>query len=129
MGKTFTLEEANRSLVFVAPVLKEILAIWEELMAFQSNKKEPNEFIRARVERLRACHDELVQVGCLVRDPVQGILVFPSFYKEQPVFLSWKNDEPAVDYWHTLSSTVRTPIDEDFKQNHSKEPLARFNLV
>lgn len=129
MGKTFTLEEANRTLVFVAPVLKEILAIWEELMVFQSTKTEPDESIRNRVDRLRACHDELVQVGCLVRDPVQGILVFPSFYKDQPVFLSWKHNEPQLSYWHTLSGTVRTLIDEDFKQNHSKEPLARFNLV
>lgn len=129
MGKTFTLEEANKTLVFVAPVLKEILHIWEELMAFQTSNEIPNEFIRSKIERLRSCHDELVQVGCAVKDPIQGILVFPSFYGEQAVFLSWKIGEVKIAYWQNLNGGQRERVDDDFLDKHSKEPLSRLNLV
>jgi hypothetical protein len=54
MGKTFTLEEANRTLVFVAPVLKEIQTIWGALMGFQASEDGTAEaVIRSKVERLK----------------------------------------------------------------------------
>ncbi|MEK9159227.1 MAG: DUF2203 domain-containing protein [Patescibacteria group bacterium] len=132
MGKTFTLEEANRALVFVAPVLKEIQTIWNALMGFQASEDGTAEaVIRSKVDRLKTCNAELAQVGCLMRDPVEGILDFPSFYKNQPVFLCWKLGEEQIEFWHSVSENIqaRRPVTEDFLSWNSKVPAQDLNVA
>lgn len=132
MGKTFTLEEANKALVFVAPVMKEIQNIWSALMSYQASEEENAEAqIRAKVERLKTCNGELAQVGCLLRDPVEGHLDFPSFYKDQPVFLSWKLGEEQIDFWHAVGDAWqnRREVDDDFERWNSKAPTPDLNLA
>ncbi|OGJ42500.1 hypothetical protein A3J23_03775 [Candidatus Peregrinibacteria bacterium RIFCSPLOWO2_02_FULL_48_14] len=109
MGKTFTLEEANRSLVFVAPVVKEIQTLWMELMTFKVNPT-AEEFerysrertVREKLDRLKVCNGELAQVGCMLRDPIEGIVDFPSVHQEQEVFLCWRMGEEQADFWHPV---------------------------
>lgn len=132
MGKTFTLQEANRALVFVAPVLKEVQTIWSALMGFQATEDGTSEtVIRNKVARLKTCNDELAQVGCLIKDPVEGILDFPSFYKNQPVFLCWKLGEEQIEFWHTLSENIqaRHPVTEDFVDWNSNVPAPDLNVA
>ena len=132
MGKTFTLEEANRALVFVAPVLKEIQTIWSALMSIQGQEEGTNEsMIRAKLNRLKFCNEELAQVGCLLKDPTEGILDFPTFYKNQPVFLCWKLGEEQVEHWYKVGEKFqdRHEIDENFLTWNSKTPTADFNLA
>lgn len=130
MGKPFTLEEANRALVFVAPVLKEIQVIWGKLMNFQASEDGSAEAeIRARVARLKFCNEELAQVGCMIKDPVEGVLDFPSFYKNHPVFLTWKLGEEQIDYWHSVHENTRQMIDEDFINWNSKVPVPDLNVA
>lgn len=132
MGKTFTLEEANRALVFVAPVLKEIQTIWVELMTFKENpQKSTNLTIREKLNRLKTCTGELAQVGCIVRDPVEGVIDFPSFYKDRPVFLCWHLGEEFNEYWHFAQeeTKARRPVDEEFIAWNDKIPTAESSMV
>jgi hypothetical protein len=115
MGKIFTLDEANKALVFVAPVMKEIQTIWGILMSMQGSEDGSSEpLIRAKLNRLKTCNEELAQVGCVLKDPVEGVLDFPSFYKDQPVFLCWKLGEEQVEAWHSVHEKFqdRRAIDE-----------------
>ncbi len=134
MGKTFTLEEANRSLVFVAPVMKEIKTIWEELMTFKVNPQNTQtEFahyykektIREKLDRLKICNNELAQVGCVIKDPLMGLVDFPSFYRDQAVFLCWQMGEEQADFWHPAEESYedRQAIDEDFMEWNDKTPI------
>ncbi len=131
MGHTFTLEEANRALVFVAPVIREIQDLWLALMSFQNSEEKSETLIRAKVERLKYCNEELVQVGCILKDPTEGRLDFPSFYKNKPVFLCWKLGEEQIEHWHGISENAqdRKIIDEDFINWNSKVPAPDLNLA
>lgn len=132
MGKTFTLEEANRALVFVAPVLKEIQTIWAALMGYKASEDGNAEaLIRRKVDRLKTCNAELSQVGCIMRDPVEGVLDFPSFYKNQPVFLTWKLGEEQLEFWHTVNENIqsRRQVNEDFISWNSSIPVPDFNVA
>lgn len=128
MGKSFTLEEANRSLIFVAPVMKEIKTIWEELMALKVNPQNGDEkTIREKLDRLKTCTNELAQVGCILKDPVEGLVDFPSFYRDQAVFLCWHVGEDQADFWHPTEEGFenRQTIDEDFIEWNDKVPVGR----
>lgn len=123
MGKTFTLEEANRALVFVAPIVKEIQNIWEELMTFKANPASAVETtIRQKLDRLKYCSSELAQVGCIVKDPVEGVVDFPSTYKNKPVFLCWHVGEEQTEFWHGMEEGFehRQAVDEDFAETPLK---------
>lgn len=127
MGKTFTHEEANRALVFVAPVVKEIQGIWNALMTLTDHKKVMEPAIREKLERMKYCMHELEQVGCVVRDPIKGILDFPSFYKGEPVFMCWHLGEEQLDYWHLVKNgySERQPVDEEFIAWNSNTPMPK----
>ncbi|MFA6024451.1 MAG: DUF2203 family protein [Candidatus Gracilibacteria bacterium] len=132
MGKTFTLEEANRSLVFVAQVLREVQKNWDELMTSQGAEDKLSEaVIQGKINRLKACNEELDQVGCIMRDPIEGLLDFPSFYKDRPVFLSWKLGEEQVEFWHELNENPRhrRSANEEFVAWNSSIPLPDLNLA
>ena len=132
MGKTFTLDEANRSLIFVAPVVKEIKTIWNELMTFKVNPTQ-TEFAeyskektaREKLNRLKICMSELTQVGCILKEPLEGLVDFPSFYRDRPVSLCWHVGEEQADFWHPSEEGYenRQAIDEDFMEWNDKVPL------
>jgi hypothetical protein len=126
MGKIFTLEEANRSLIYVAPVVKEIQKIWEELVPFKENPSYGSgKNIQEKLHRLKSCSNELVQVGCILKDPVEGMVDFPSFYRNRPIFLCWQVGEEQADFWHFTEEGYdeRQNIDEDFLEWNTKVPL------
>lgn len=117
MQKTFTIDEANRALVFVAPVMKEIQNIWGLLMQLKAEQiDKPETTISEKFDRLKYCNDELIQVGCILRDPIEGLLNFPSIRENQSVFLCWHVGEEQVEFWHSTHEDCpsRKIIDEDF---------------
>ena len=38
--------------------------------------------------------------GILLRDVQAGLVDFPSERDGEPIFLCWRLDEPAIEYWH-----------------------------
>lgn len=101
-------------------------------MGFQASEDGTTEaVIRSKVDRLKTCNAELSQVGCIMRDPVEGVLDFPSFYKNQPVFLTWKLGEEQIEFWHTVQENVqgRHQVDEDFMSWNSNVPAQDLNVA
>ena len=53
------------------------------------------------VERLQGFVDELLELGVEFKDPVIGLIDFPSMMDGQEVYLCWKLGEPTITHWHT----------------------------
>ncbi|QQR55287.1 DUF2203 domain-containing protein [Candidatus Peregrinibacteria bacterium] len=127
MSRTFSVSEANRALLFVKPVIEDLQALIFNLAAWQKNPE--GFFIKELDEKIRKIQyhfEELKQVGCLCRDPERGLVDFPSFYRNEPVFLCWSLGEEAVTHWHHIqeNNEQRKPIDELFLEANSKSPQA-----
>lgn len=130
MSKTFSLKDANASLVFVRPVMKEVHKLWKELKVLREHAESVVETdLQPRLERLEYCFQELKQVGCMCNDMEHARVVFPSFYKDSAVYLSWQLGEDEVQYWHEQTQTPqdRRPISQDFIQNNNSAAMAKIS--
>ncbi|TMJ00994.1 MAG: DUF2203 family protein [Bacillati bacterium ANGP1] len=113
----FSLDEANRTLAQVAPLLarlKELHAsgiplkerldiLWQRL---ETGNRVLDE-IGARQQDLDAQAQEVAEIlrrldeiGCVVRDPQTGLVDFPAQFRGTGYFLCWRLGEDAVHYWH-----------------------------
>lgn len=126
MGKTFTVQEANRTLVFVRPVMEDIQKVLLELINIHQNPSEGfYKEVENKLRKIKYHFDELRQVGCLCRNPEQGHIDFPSFYENEPIFLTWNLGEESIGYWRKVSENheARHPVDEAFLTANFKAPL------
>jgi hypothetical protein len=67
------------------------------------------------IEQLRSSLAELEELGVQVKDPVRGLLDFPSDRAGEIVELCWLHGEPAVTHWHRIGEGFagRRPIVEE----------------
>jgi hypothetical protein len=65
--------------------------------------------------RLDDALQALEDLGVWVKDPVRGLLDFPSDRNGELVELCWLHGEPEVAYWHRIGAGFagRQPLDED----------------
>ncbi len=127
MGKTFSVQEANQALLFVKSVAGDLQKLVFELADLQQNPESPFfKELDQKIQKIKYHFDELKLVGCVCRDPERGILDFPSFYRDQPVFLCWQLGEETVHHWHHIQekSDQRKLIDDAFLEANSKMPQA-----
>lgn len=127
MVKTFTPNDASKSLILVKPVTEDLRDEMEILMALQSRGAYPTDpESKPHIERLKHHFDELKQVGCVARVPEQGLIDFPSFYRDEPVFLCWQMGEEAVLFWHGIHEehVARREITDDFLRENSRNSRA-----
>lgn len=125
----FTVESANRSLVFVRRVVRDIVERYDELMKLRARREELGlaggpgsqlDEIRQRIEssteQLQALHDELADVGCELKDWVAGLVDFPALHQGRKVSLCWKLGEERITHWHELHAgyAARQPLGPDF---------------
>ena len=139
MKKTFDLSEANKALIFIKPIVLDIQKTWSELndakrileheVSHGKNLSQPDlirmeQEIQSNLKKIEHFMNELEQVGCLFKDFSKGVVDFPSFYKNDEIFLCWHCDEETVSNWHYSDGGLdgRREIDEDFKIWNSKEP-------
>lgn len=133
--KHFTLEEANRLLSRLAPILEQLITARREIGA----KQHKMEGLRAHVrgngataegrafaklkEELESMAQELRQgierihaFGCLVKDLDTGLIDFPALRQGQEVFLCWKLGEERIGFWHTPEEgfSGRKPLGGEF---------------
>jgi hypothetical protein len=54
----------------------------------------------------------IVNEGIIVRDPVRGLVDFPSLRDGREVHLCWLRGEPRIGFWHTTDTgfTNRKPL-------------------
>lgn len=134
MEKYFTLEEANRALALVQPIVADILSKMQEAETLHAEvKKEKTLPLLSETELLAKLNrvekllndieyhmTELEEVGAFLKDLKLGLVDFPYIYNGNVVFLCWKLGEEEVHYWHETDSGFvdRKPVDASFSAIH-----------
>jgi hypothetical protein len=129
----FTLERANRSLVLVRPIVAGLVTQFRELTALQAERErlactrgqvEQIETLEHDMQRhaaaLNALNQELLAVGCVLKDWGTGLVDFPAQLRGRRVWLCWKLGEPAVTHWHEWDAGYagRRTIGPDWPPGH-----------
>lgn len=126
----FTVEEANRSLVLVAKVVKDILGLYcrakiiEEHYSVLDRETERKERLNlkkqyeALLKQLQVFNHELHHVGCQLRDWQTGTVDWPALYEGREVYLCWRMGDSQVEYWHEAyeSFAARRRIGDEFHE-------------
>jgi hypothetical protein len=119
--KYFTLEEANRTLPYVGPIVSDIVAAYDRWRAGVKNyeslaahsrgdegESEEQVMLRDEVDgvarQINAYLDELAAVGCVFKGFDDGLVDFYSKLEGRDVFLCWKLGESEVSHWHELDA-------------------------
>ena len=121
MIRYFTLEEANRTLPYVGPIVQDIVTSYQtwrkgmrelELLSAQqggdADDQEKRRSLRIEVDelaqRIHRYLDELSAVGCMFKGFDDGLVDFLSKLEGRDVYLCWKLGEAEVGYWHELNA-------------------------
>ncbi len=134
--KFFSVEQANRMLPLVQPIVGDIARQWERVRDLEqrlaalsrrgtakrgnSEGLEPYDEevssskaeLAAEQAQLRGYVDELERLGVELKSP-DGLCDFPSLRDGREVYLCWRLGEPAVSHWHELrdGAAGRQPLD------------------
>ena len=129
--RLFTVDEANRALPLVRPIVRDLLAAyaaWVEAVGrFElASATDPvvagSESAGAEAARLEAAAhaariddyvEELRLLGGFFKGFDGGQVDFLSLRDDRPVYLCWRQGEDAVSHWHELDGGFigRRPID------------------
>lgn len=125
----FTVERANAALMLVRRIVRDLVGRYHDLLEYKRQRKqlvrasasfEQHEAIKARLTRcvadLGRLHQELSEIGCVLKDWGVGLVDFPARYEGRRVWLCWKLGEPAVAHWHEWHEGFagRKPITPEF---------------
>ena len=120
--KVFTIAEANAALPLVraictdlAQLSQEVLDRRQRLAVLSANRPGMRDVYSeelAQIEeelerdqlRLREYVEELMALGVEPKDPLQGLVDFPSVKDGRLVYLCWKLGEAEVGFWHELEA-------------------------
>jgi hypothetical protein len=114
--RLFSLEEANRLLETLRPLVSDLMQARARLLEMQPalagvlEKLLGNGGSRLTAElldtfeRLRADVRAIEAEGVLVKDLETGLLDFPSEREGEIVFLCWRFGEPTVAHWHSVDT-------------------------
>lgn len=102
--KRFSMEEANRAIVYVGRVAHDVVvthcqvvSIRRQIEGARGGRLEVLERdYRGLINRLRELVRELDFAGVELRDFEKGTLEFPGLWSGQPVFFAWTPGQPAV---------------------------------
>ncbi len=115
----FTIEEANKTLPLVKRIVEDILNIGRIIRAFDAeygaqSRRMP--VVQQYWHKLEQVVLELDHLGCFYQDWSfeLGLVDFPAEINGRIVFLCWRSDEPAIQYYHELDAGYagRQPLPE-----------------
>lgn len=133
-AKTFSVEEANRSLPLVRAIVTDLSQLSRDVVERRQRLAdltagrdietsdlygEELAHIKQELEkdtgRLQEYIDELRQLGVEPKSGPEGLVDFPAVIDGQLVFLCWKLGEPEVLYWHRIEDGFagRQPLTAD----------------
>lgn len=112
--KTFTIEQANRTLPLVRRIVQDIVdqyVRWQELVKALDVLAAAPAPDAARIDRLQrdiqaaargidAFVRELTDLGVEMKGFDVGLVDFPGEMDGRPIYLCWRLGEPAVAHWH-----------------------------
>ena len=125
MPRYFTLQEANEALIAIRPLMDEIQAIRQEILARQpevwpvveraagnGGSQAASKLVK-EFERLDALVHQLQESGAIFKDINLGLLDFPAWKDGREVYLCWKYGEGEIAYWHEIEAGYagRQPIE------------------
>lgn len=130
--KYFTVASANRTLVLVERIVRDIVHAYAELMRMRTTRDdlsvdgaadshelaELEAVMVAKADALNALEQELRDIGCQLKDWSVGLVDFPAALENRTVLLCWKLGEDRVSHWHELHTgfSGRRPIGPEFDE-------------
>lgn len=120
--RTYTVEEANRELPRVRPIVAQIAELstllpeledQARISEYEAKRASAGEFDKERhqqasdavsgaeLELLKAVAS-LNGMGIQLKGPLEGLIDFPSYRDGELVELCWKLGEERVEYWHHI---------------------------
>jgi len=124
MTHYFTLQQAQKILVEIRPLVDEIQAIRQEILsrkpevwqvveraAGNGGSQAASKLVR-EFERLDALVHQVQDMGALFKDINMGLLDFPALRNGREVYLCWKHGEKDIEFWHEIEAGYagRRPI-------------------
>lgn len=119
--KLFTVEEANRLLPTVEPILREIRTRHQHVHSFRDasiaaaeaaehgggGMEGGSNYVNALIE-LSKQSIKIDELGIQVKDFSRGLIDFPSQRGDRIVLLCWQlGEEPVIEFWHELEDGFR----------------------
>jgi hypothetical protein len=110
--KLFTLEEANKAVVYVSKVALDIQTAYREAVGLQEQLDVQNDArlsdktrlaYEESIAKLNRFVDELHELGAELRDYDLGIIDFPAIHDGREISLCWKIGEPQINSWHEVN--------------------------
>lgn len=114
MQTSFTLEEANRAITLVSPIVKDIVQkmgtakqLHEEVRHGKSDPAASETDMLGKLNQAQKLLNEveyhmkeLASVGVILKDVNVGLVDFPHTRDGKNVFLCWMPGEDRVSFWH-----------------------------
>lgn len=144
----FNPDEANLRLPLVRAIVKDIVALYENLHDRQERIEEiknlpgsttrdedsvySEELLQAELdiendkEQLKTYEDELLELGVELEDPALGVVNFPTLREGKEVYLCWRLGEEEVGHWHSLDETYsdrRSLLEESIDNDDHNDML------
>ena len=116
MSQFFTLEQANEALKLIRPLMEDVQAIRQRILASQPEawpaieKSVGNGGNRALsnlvqdFELLDALVHRILETGVQIKDVNLGLLDFSALRDGREVYLCWKFGEGDIAYWHEVDA-------------------------
>jgi hypothetical protein len=116
MPQYFTLHEANEALRVIHPLMDEVQAIRQKILANQPEawpaieKSAGNGGNRALsdmvqdFEKLDALIHQIQATGAQIKDINTGLLDFSALKDEREVYLCWQYGEEDIAFWHEIEA-------------------------
>lgn len=110
----FTLEQANRALVYIRRIVADIRDCHRQALAFRQvmlqmpNTLQSQEAARhfdEALDRLNDLVDELQATGAILRDFETGCVEFPALHRGQLVYLCWQADQERITTWRPANAS------------------------
>jgi hypothetical protein len=116
--RTWTVEEANAALGWVAEVVARAQESWDDYRAHATRRarlvrQNGHGLVPADPSPIQGCIDELAAEGIVLRDVARGLIDFPARAPSGRIYwLCWLAGEDAVEWWHWPEDGFagRTPI-------------------
>ena len=119
--KTFSLDEANRALTYIGPIVRDIRNTYRQAIDIQQRLELPLAERETRdltedhdraMARLTHYVEELSDTGVELKDYELGLVDFPATRGGRHVLLCWKLGEKTIGHWHETDAGFagREPI-------------------
>jgi len=124
MPQYFTLQQANEALKTIRPLMDDVQAIRQKILASQPEawpaieKSAGNggnkalSSIVSEFEKLDALIHQILDTGVQIKDVNIGLLDFSALRDGREVYLCWQYGEDDIAYWHEVDAGYagRQPI-------------------